>query len=1071
MPTNARRRALFPVSAAALFVSAPLAVFALVPTLALWAAPPQTAVGKKTVQFNRDVRPILSDNCFYCHGPDKNHRQANLRLDVREAVLARQIVVPGKPKDSKLLSRVFTNDSDELMPPPSAHKTLSSAQKQTLKTWIAEGAEYEPHWAYIAPKRPVVPSISIVGFARRNAVDAFVQAKLAEKRIKPSPEADKRTLLRRVFLDLTGLPPTQADVAAFLADTSPTAYEKVVDKLLASPHYGERMATPWLDLVRYADTVGFHGDQNQNAWAYRDYVVDAFNKNKPFDVFTVEQIAGDLLPNATLEQKTGTAFARLTMMTREGGAQDKEYLAKYAADRVRTVSIAWLGATMGCAECHDHKFDPFSQRDFYAMAAYFGDVQQWGVYADYGYTSPELRGFNNESPFPPEITVQSRYLMERIKSQQAKLTHLALETAPLCKTGASQATAFEDWRVNAAMFLTAHPDGWETFATPSAVGMANPAPAPKAGDKPALPMPAPTVAVAPNGDVRFTNAAPGNVQITVAPTMPTLTALRVQVVPNAGASGTIFRAGADSALLTLSATVTRQNAPDKPEAIAFRYASADFAEPRYSNGSTFLGVHRGWRLSRDSAQAMQTSVWLPDKPLTLALGDKITLTLPNSGMATVRVSASPFAPASPDSQTIDPALRAALKNPASATNSPVALRACLLSTGWDAPRFAQAKAIESEIENCRNGKTPVLTTVSVKPAVTRVLPRGNWQDESGPIVEPMTPQFLTLAVEKSGPKTETAKPQTRLDLAKWIVSPQNPLTARVYVNRLWKQFFGNGLSGQVEDLGAQGEWPSHPELLDYLAVEFLRDWNVKRMVRLLVTSSTYRQSSSLRPELRTLDPNNRLLASQNPRRLEAEFVRDNALAACGLLNTDIGGPPVKPYQPANYYAAIQFPDRPYAPETDDRQYRRSLYTHWQRTFLHPMLLAFDAPSREDCTAFRTVANTPQQALTLLNDPEFVEAARVFASRVQAAPVPRTDASRLNWAYQTLLSRAPKPKEKASLLRFLNAMRAAYKANPGDAQKLLTVGNAPVPSGDANENAAWTSVCRVLLNLNETITRY
>ena len=1090
MTINARSRALFRLPAAAtLFLAAPLFVL---PLIAGWAAAPQTGVAKKTIQFNRDIRPLLSDNCFYCHGPDKNHRQADLRLDVREAVLARQIIVPGKPKDSKLFARVMTSDADEQMPPPSAHKVLTPKQKQTLQTWIQEGAEYEPHWAYIVPKRPVVPKVSLPGFPVRNAVDAFVQAKLAEKHLTPSPEADKRTLLRRVTLDVTGLPPTPAEVTAFLTDKSPNAYEKVVDRLLQSPHYGERMATPWLDLVRYADTVGFHGDQNQNAWPYRDYVIDSFNQNKPFDTFTVEQIAGDLLPHATPEQKTATAFSRLTMMTREGGAQDKEYLAKYAADRVRTVSIAWLGSTMGCAECHDHKFDPFSQRDFYSLAAFFGDVQQWGVYADYGYTSPEIKGYNNDSPFPPEITVQSRYLLDRMAQKQARLTRLAEETAPTCKPGGRESAHFEAWRKAGALFWAVHPDGWETFAAPVVSSVAAP-PAPaapmKAPAKPAAtaavtpapnpspsptPPPAPAFAVLPGGEVRFADAAPGNVQITVAPTGPALAALRVQVLPDTvpnGGSGTIFRTGAKSALLTLSAAITRQAAPDKPESITFRYASADYFEPRYNSGFALLGVGKGWKLSGAYAGRSQTSVWLPETPLILSPGDKITVTLPNAGMACVKVSASPFVPASPDAQTISPALRAALQNERAAAIAPLVLRAYLMGTGWDAPRLAAAKALEADIAACRDGKTPVLTTVSVKPAVTRVLPRGNWQDESGPIVQPAVPHFLTIA----NTATDAQKPLTRLDLARWIVSPQNPLTARVYVNRLWKQFFGNGLSGQVEDLGAQGEWPSHPELLDYLAVEFERDWNIKRMVRLLVTSATYRQSSSLRPELRTLDPNNRLLASQNPRRLEAEFVRDNALSVSGLLNEDRGGPPVKPYQPANYYAAIQFPDRPYQAETDERQYRRAVYSHWQRTFLHPALLNFDAPSREDCTAFRTVANTPQQALTLLNDPEFVEAARVLAARTLSAPVPaknkETDAARLEWAYQTVLARSPKPTEKQSLLRFLNAMRTAYKAHPGDAEKMLAIGNAPAPKGDMNENAAWTSLCRVLLNLNETITRY
>jgi hypothetical protein len=479
---------------------------------------------------------------------------------------------------------------------------------------------------------------------------------------------------------------------------------------------------------------------------------------------------------------------------------------------------------------------------------------------------------------------------------------------------------------------------------------------------------------------------------------------------------------------------------------------------------------------------MHVSAWFPDKPYALHVGDAVDVTLPDVSVGCVRVSISPFVPDRPDAPQLPQTLSAdlaALHNQLggvhtaallSSPNAPLAnsaLTQYLEGTAWDATAFAQVKTIEADIFNCRDGKTPVMVTEAVKnPLQMRVLPRGNWFDDSGEIVEPATPHFLPHTAVPTGRRL------TRLDLARWIVSPENPLTARTYVNRLWKQYFGAGISGLVEDLGAQGENPTHPELLDWLAAEF-RDsgWNIKHMVRLIVTSSTYRESSKLRPELKDIDPGNRLLESQNPRRLEAELVRDNALTIAGMLNPDIGGPPCFPYQPDGYYANIQFPDRNWISDRDDREYRRGIYIHWQRTFMHPMLANFDAPSREDCTANRTQSNTPQQALTLLNDPEFTEAARVLAANL-VTTVTGSDVARLDALFQRALARSPRADEKRSMLDFLESMRSAYKARPDDAAKLLTIGNSPPSTApDKIELAAWTSVCRVVLNLHETITRY
>jgi hypothetical protein len=571
------------------------------------------------VQYNRDIRPILSANCFPCHGPDRNKRQANLRLDLREEALARGVIVPGKADLSRLVARVFASAPGLLMPPVASHKQLKPEQKGLLRRWIAEGAKYEAHWSFISPQRPGVPAVGKNGrmgegengrdrsgrpFSHsptlpfdaahwvRNPIDAFILARLQEKGLKPSPEADRRTLLRRVYLDLIGIPPTPEEVRAFLEDRSPDAYEKVADRLLASPHYGERMAVPWLDLVRYTDTVGFHGDQNQNAWAYRDYVIDAFNRDKPFDQFTIEQLAGDLLPHPTPETRAATCFNRLNMMTREGGAQPKEYLAKYAADRVRTVGMTWLGITMGCAECHDHKYDPITQRDFYSLAAFFADVKQWGVYADYGYTpNPDLRGYNNDYPFPPEIQVESRYLKERIARQREEITRVALESGSLLAMDPAARAGYDAWRTAGAAFLARHPDGWETPG-PDVETTAPSAPRAAARKaKPAAKPPAQTAgstalappAEQPDGSVLLTDRAPADLHVTLRPECEWVAALRVELLPAPENGGSILRPGMAAPTLTLSAAVHR--AEGKTEPVTFRHAGANLAEPRYTRPS------------------------------------------------------------------------------------------------------------------------------------------------------------------------------------------------------------------------------------------------------------------------------------------------------------------------------------------------------------------------------------------------------------------------------------------------------------------------------------------------------
>ena len=1016
------------------------------------------------IQFNRDIRPILSENCSACHGHDKNQRKAKLRLDVRDVAIEREAIVPGKPESSKLVEHIFSTDPDEIMPPPKTHKTLTATQKDLLKRWIAAGAEYEPHWAYIKPKRFPVPETKDAKWVR-NPIDAFLLHTLETRNIKPSPEADKRTLLRRLSLDLIGLPPSLDEMTAFLNDKRPDAYERQVDRLLASPHFGERMAVPWLDVVRFTDTVGYHGDQNENIFPYRDYVIDSFNRNKPFDQFTIQQLAGDLLPNSTTEDKVASGFNRLNMMTREGGAQPKEYLAKYAADRVRTVSMAWMGSTMGCCECHDHKYDPFTSKDFYSMEAFFADIKQWGVYQDYGYTpNPDLRGWSNDHPFPPEIEVESPYLKRRIvrlEEQAAKLTRATEE-----KLSQKQQQDFDQWCQDGRAFLKTWPTGW-----------AMPVPEVTLKLKDTNSAPATNFAVLEDSTICFSNKVHESVKIALPASNMWVAAIRLEIAPQEvqEQKRTASMKKRNGTAFALTAMVKSKDGQTRK--LPFYFADADHKEDRYANGFAIIGVTSLWQISTQADK--QTAIWLLQKPFKAQEGDIIEINLGNAAVATARVSLTPF-PAPNALQSGDgPSLKAALdrnsKKRATAQRDLLA-RTYLLTTGWDAEALAADRKLQEEIRECRNGRSPTMVTVAREPLVTRVLARGNWQDESGEVVEPAPPHFLPQLPDAGNRRL------TRLDLAHWLVWKENPLTARAVVNRFWKQFFGAGISAVVDDLGAQGEWPVHPELLDWLACEFMEpavaskgagvhEWDVKHIVRLMVTSSAYRQASNERPELKEIDPNNRLVAFQSPKRLEAEFVRDNALAIAGLLNEDIGGPSIHPYQPAGYYVNLQFPDRDYYPEKDERQYRRGVYTHWQRTFLHPMLANFDAPGREECVANRNISNTPQQALTLLNDPTFVEASRVFASRLLGGAA-TTDPQKINAAYEQALSREPKTKEKQSLLEFLKSQRDYYAPHPEEAKKLLKTGIAPVPAKvDAPELAAWTQVCRVILNLHETITRY
>ncbi len=757
------------------------------------------------IEFARDIRPILVDKCYSCHGPDETKREGELRVDFESDVFAERdaaTIVRGNPDESELYRRLLSEDEDEQMPPADSGKSVSKQQVALLKKWIAEGAQWQEHWSFEKLAKPKPPTCKdSTGKFAQNEIDHFTLARMQAEKFTPNPAADRVTLIRRLSFDLTGLPPTPADVDAFVNDSSPNAYEKLVDRLLGSEHYGERMAVYWLDLARYADTNGFHGDNPRTMWLYRDYVIDAFNTDMPFDQFTIEQLAGDLMPSAGRRGLIASAYNRLLQTTQEGGAQAKEYYARYAADRVRNTAGTWLGTTMNCVECHNHKFDPFSMKDFYSLAAFFADIDE-----------PAVGGPPHTKLFTPE--------------QQANL----------------------------------------------------------------------------------------------------------------------------------------------------KLADAKIAE----------------------------------------LNSKLKAEKSESGQAAVK------------------------------------------------KELTKAQAHRKKVHGV--GTDLVVTNVRATPRVMRILPRGNWMDDSGPQVQPAIPEYFG--------KLETGgKRATRLDLAEWIASPENPLTPRVLVNRVWTLMFGAGISNDLRDAGTQGALPTHPDLLNWLAADFVEHgWKVKRLVKQIVMSGTYRQSSLVDEQKRERDPYNRFLTRQNRWRLDAEFVRDAALFVSRLLVPQVGGPSVKPYQPAGYWMHLKFPNRIWKHDGNEKQYRRGLYTWWQRTFLHPSLLAFDAPTREECTAQRARSNTPMQALVMLNDPTYVESARKFAERIMLEGGDSV-ADRASFAMRQATSRTAQDEEVTVLTALYEQQFKEYSADKQAAEKLLAIGLSPRDSSiDVVQLAAWTDVARAVLNLNETITR-
>jgi cytochrome c553 len=1036
------------------------------------------------LEYNRDVRPILAEHCFACHGPDSAARKADLRLDRRDDALKAGVIVPGHPEQSPLVERIFTDEPAQLMPPRKSGKKLTAAEKETLRNWVLNGAGYQAHWSFLAPVRPALPAVKETNWVR-NPIDRFILARLEKEGLKPAPEADRRTLARRVSLDLIGLPPTPAEVEAFVNDSAPNAYERFVDRLLQSLHWGEHRGRYWLDAARYADTHGIHFDNYRENWVYRDWVFNAFNANKPFDRFTIEQLAGDLLPGRTLDQQVASGFNRCNITTNEGGAIAEEYLVLYARDRTETVSQVWLGLTAGCAVCHDHKFDPLSQREFYSLTALFNNTTQGAM-------------DGNVKDTPPVLPVPQPADRPRWQALQNELAEANKQVEARKQTARAD---FEKWLA----------------------GAARPAEVPAAGPQVGAPSSEAIAATTPSEGLRLhaplTDGEGTTVRVTLDGQSRNLPLV-------AGAGWEAGHVGARAFKSRPGVGVEIAEAGDFDRDQGFSYGAwvkvtnnAPFGAllARMGNGPEY----RGWDLWVQNGRVGSHLVhrWPDDalkvvtkKPVKLGEWHHLFATYDGSGRASGlkiyvdgvpqetmaeadRLKSSirtpvPFkvgqrhrdsgidgllvqdlrlygrALTGPEVERLVRGSRAAWLAAKPAAGRSAAEKDELFAW-WLTARDAVYQGLVKKLDGLRQEETAIKSRMTVAHVMQErpgepmayVLYRGEYDKRRDP-VKPDTPRAL--------PALPPDLPRNRLGFAQWLLRPEHPLTARVTVNRFWQEVFGTGLVRTSGDFGVSGELPSHPELLDWLAVEFRESgWDVKRFFRLLVTSAAYRQASVTTREKLEKDPQNRLL-SRGPRfRMDAEMVRDYALAASGLLVGKVGGPSVKPYQPDGVWEAVAMigsNTRDYRRDSGEGLYRRSVYTFWKRSAPPASMDIFNAPSRETCTVRRERTNTPLQALVTLNDPQFIEAARHLAETVLKN-------GGIDGLARRLLSRPLRPEEMQVVKASLDELLAHYKAHPDDARKLIAVGESKAdPALEPTTLAAWTMLANQLMNLDEVLNK-
>jgi hypothetical protein len=1028
-------------------------------------------VGKE-VTYNRDIRPILAENCFACHGPDKAARKGDLRLDVREDAIKSGAIVPGKPDQSSFIERLFTDNVRQVMPPPKTHKKLTAQQKQTLKRWVELGAEYQQHWSYIAPTRPELPVVKNKSWIN-NPIDRFILAELEKRGLSPAPEADRRTLARRLSLDLRGLPPTPAEVKAFVEDARPGAYERYVDKMLSSPHWGEHRGRFWLDAARFGDTHGIHFDNFREMWSYRDWVINAFNKNMPFDQFTIEQIAGDLLPNPTLDQKIASGFNRCNITTNEGGVIAEEYLVLYTRDRTETAAQIWLGMTANCAVCHNHKLDPLSQSEFYQMAAFFNNTTQGAM-------------DGNVKDTPPIITVP------RAEDRQRWITLVTM---------IGEARRQADERKNAARTDF---DKWLKEAKPDVVagkvptqGLAFHAPLAEGnGSKIGLTVDGKPRDVTLFGETRWDKghitekayrvsegqtiemADIGDVEKDQAFTVSAWVKL-----PKNGLNGAILarmdekeehrgwdvwleggRVGMhlihrwpNDALKVVS------NARLKPNVWTHILVSYDGSSKVGGIKIYINGKVQDARIVQADSLKSTTRTKVPFKIGTRHSSARIN----NLVIQDLRL----YSRALPDSEVNQLGKSVRLKQLVEKASKRTPAERNELFDWWLSTEDRVYQKLLGAVESLKREEDAikvrgtiahVSTEKDTKP-MAHILFRGEYDKRRDP-VEANTPKILPPMPEKL--------PRNRLGFAQWLMQPNQPLTARVTVNRFWQEVFGQGIVITAGDFGIAGDLPSHPELLDWLALDFQSDWDIKRFFKQIVMSATYRQAAITTPEKREKDRNN-IYLSRGPRfRMDAEMLRDYALASSGLLVRKFGGPSVKPYQPDGVWEAVAMigsNTRDYRRDSGENLYRRSMYTFWKRSAPPASMEIFNAPNRETCVVRRERTNTPLQALVTLNDVQFVEAARTLAER--ALKNAKTTDERIDYLAQWLLSRSFRAEELKVVHGLLDELLAEFKEKPAEANKLIAFGESKAdPKLNALELASWTMLVNSIMNLDEVLSK-